>query len=49
MQLVLTRLYLVSPSCNTAATITVKNKDAMVQGEILQALLITSQAITTNI
>lgn len=49
VQFVLTRLYLVSPSYNIAASITLKNKDAMVQGEILQTPLITSQVITINI
>lgn len=49
VQFLLTQLYLVSSSCNIAASITLKNKDVMMQGEILQTLLITSQVITINI
>lgn len=49
VQFVLTQLYLVSPSYNIAASIILKNKDVMVQGEILQTLLITPQVITINI
>lgn len=49
VQFVLIQLYLVSPSYNTAANIILKNKNVVEQGEILQTLLITSQAITINI
>lgn len=48
VQFVLTQLYLVSPSYNIAASIILKNKDAMTQGEILQTLLITSQVTAIN-
>lgn len=49
VQFVLTQLYLVSPGYNIAASVILKNKDATVQGAMLQTLLITSQLIAINI